>query len=208
MTRGVVNPDSPDWDRWKLDNPGQVPPVLNGAPAVFPLGGEAVVLTRLWQNYLVAINPGMVKTYVGRLLGNTRAFCNGTGFPGRANWIDMADIFLEYPRFDKVRTCARSTFKGAIDGAYLVPEMLDGTTDPPDPAIINPKLTPWLFFAASNLKRSGTLFPFDNGSTYSWTPDPLKMFSYLPHVRGKTVIRIPLNHVVKTDRVESPYLTY
>jgi hypothetical protein len=192
----------------------QNPGGFAGAPAVFVLRETAVKLTDVWQKFLIAINIGMEAQYVSTLLGNTKAFTNATGFPGKKNYILNEDLDAnEYPRFDKSRTCARSVFTGTKDGDFLIPDMLDGNQPPPEPLVINPRAYPWLFFAANNISAEGSIFPFANGAYYDWTPDPTKPYSFLPHVvefeNGKNPVRIPLSNLIQLplgSRVPSPYI--
>ena len=197
--RDAVDPNNPD--------------SFAGAPAVFILHTTSVKLTESWQTYLVNTNPSMQAQHVSALLGNAKAFSNGTGFPGRKNFIVNVDLDKnEFPRFDKSRTCARSIFTGRKDGDFLIPEMLDGTQSPPLAEVINPRTHPWLFFTANNISPGGSIFPFANGGLYDWSPDPIKPFSYLPHVvefeSGRNPVRIPLSNLVQLSpgsRVPSPY---
>lgn len=209
-TRKIVNPDHPDWD----EMPDDEVVTLRGAPAVFVLHESPVLLTKAWQEYLVTINPGMERRHVAALLGYRKAFSNGkqNGFNDEvphANYILGQDLSASsLPRFDKCRTCARAVFKGAVDGNFLVPEMMDGNKAPP--AGVTPKTHPHLFFTANNINAGGDVYPFPNGALYNWTPDLHKPYVFMPHVvkfiNGASPVRIPLKNLVRVDRWTSPYI--
>lgn len=77
-----------------------------GYPEVFRINPfHSVLLTSpvqwLWRN----MNPNMTAEKFCTLFGNTLAFTNGTGFPGRANHILGTDLDENDPRFDQARIC-------------------------------------------------------------------------------------------------------
>lgn len=51
------------------------------------------------------------KCFTGTL-ETTVAYCNGQGFPGRANWVTMQDLDKELPKYDKMRTNGTVCHKG------------------------------------------------------------------------------------------------
>ena len=201
--RGVVDPGNPN--------------ALPGAPAVYVLHESSMTFTRQWQEAMVYWNGGMTAQHIAALFGSSTAFCNGdqNGFnpniPHRNYFTNENLDASSYPKFDKIRTCARSIFRGLVGNGYLIPDMMDGTQPPP--LSVHPSTHPWLFFAANNMNGKGTTFPFAHGGFYNWTPDgPLRPYSFLPNVvkfiNGENPIRIATSRVVPSYQLESPYRSY
>ena len=211
--RPVVDPENPD--------------ALKGAPEVFVLLDYSVPVTKQWQFYCRAINPAMAVQHIAALFGDEKAFCNGQGFGNpnnlRANYLLEEDLTFPLPKFGKVYTCGGSVLAGNVSGSYLIVETLDGNREPPlrpghkypqsvdeinpDDYLFLPETHPWLFLVAVNVKSNGTAFPFANGGVYSWTPDPTRPFSFLPHV-SRYEVRYPLSKLKKVPLgapVPSPY---
>lgn len=166
-------------------------------PMVYWWKEESMPISKEWQLYLCAMNYGMELRYVSALLGNSKAFCNGTGFGDddeRQNWILQTNLDSRIlPAFSKCFTCGGATVE-IVDGVVT---MMDGSRNPElrsdlfypltrqqalDPASYKylPETHPHLFFACVNVNDDFTPTPFPNGALYSWygtTP-----VSFLPHV--------------------------
>lgn len=204
-------------------------------PAVFPLSDEQMKVTKEWQYFLVAINPGMKLHNVSGLLNNSKAYCNHHGFISdeadksdgpRANFIKEEDLNADLPVFNKVFTHARATHTGreVTEGGktFLIVDTLDGTNPPPmkpgkarpqklkdirmEDYLYNPKETPLLFFVSNNVALDGRLFPFPKGSKYSWMPNT-DFYVFMPLVSDK-VVKSPLEEWIKLppgSPIPSPY---
>lgn len=82
-------------------------------PAVFVLWEDPhAVFEKQWQLYTRAINHNMSVQHVAALFGSTRWAFNGTGFPGRHDYLTGVDADQKDPNTDKVRTCARNVLAG------------------------------------------------------------------------------------------------
>ena len=199
-----------------------------GCPAVFTLlePNLKVPLTRDWQYYIRAINPGMSPARVAAIFGYFRAFCNGTGLGDpddpRANFLQNEDLLAPFPQFDKDRTCSRSVMTGTVDGSFLLAQTFDGNIRPPlkpgrtypakladvdlDDYLYAPRTHPWLFFSANIVGERGQVVPFPNGAVYAWTGDGAPR-TFLPHV-SRHQVRYPLSRLRKLTEAEpvpSPY---
>ncbi len=113
-------------------------------PAVFPICGTQFTLTREWQHYIAAINYHMALNHVAALFGNSKAFCNGSGYRDpdapnddpRANWILEEDLQYPPPQFSRMWTCANACHTGhevvnPVGNRVLISDCLDGTQPPP-----------------------------------------------------------------------------
>lgn len=205
----------PDWEH-------QVRPTAP-TPAVFPLLEQNVIMTREWQFYLVAINPGMELRRVSAILEYHRAFANGTGFEDpadpRADFILRRNLTYPLPAMDKVRTCARSTLKGTLSGTSVTLDMLNGNEPPPlkpgfshplrvedvnpEAYLYLPQTHPWYFFAANIVQADGRLIPFPNGASYTWVGDNTPR-TFVPHVSRFTIV-YPLSRLVPVTSPPYPY---
>lgn len=212
-----------------------------GCPAVFVLmePNEKVEITEQWQYYLIGINYLMTLQHVSDILDHALAFANGTGLtkPGvpRRNYILGVNLDAEdergnpaLPKFDKDRTCSRSTMTGVEVGDYLKVTTLNGNLPPPlkagksyprsvaeinpDDYLYHPKnmTQRHLFFAANVVaSKSGgrsSVAPFPRGAIYPWTGDNLP-YTWLPHVSRK-IIYYPKSKLVKLplgSPIPSPY---
>lgn len=189
-----------------------------GYPDIIPLdtgGGSRVILTREWQLYIAAINPHMPKNKVAGMLGNGVAFTNGTGFNGvpRQNWLTNENLkALQFPMFDKVRTCSYACHTGTIEGNLLRLTMLDGNLPPPNIAEVNPLSHPHFFFHATIVwvDQNGVELsrkPFINKRAiapewgYNFEVTLMPLVSNYP-------ILVPLSIVQPVSEYKLPYLNY
>lgn len=87
---------------------------LNGVRLALLRGIEASYRTfgLLGDGELTVDERDIIEKCFSGTLGNTVAFCNGQGYPGRANWVTMQDLGLENPKFDKVRLCGTVSYTG------------------------------------------------------------------------------------------------
>lgn len=125
-------------------------PNTNGCPAVWVLNEPRLKtkITKYWQIYLCAINPGIRPKQVMAELGCTRALANKTGFgcsTPRRNYITGENKDAADPLFDKDRTMSRSmlvsadgieydenfTFLGKPKRGYVILKTFDGDRPPP-----------------------------------------------------------------------------
>ena len=193
-------------------------------PAVFPMHESRVTITKQWQFFIRAINPGMSLQHVAALFGPTKAFTNRPPDDKRANYLQDGKQSRPDPEFDKVRTCALSVMTGVVSGDELIVTMLDGSEPPPlkegrsypervedinpDDYLFTPQTHRHFFFAANIIKRDGKIVPFPHGAIYDWTNDG-KMYSWLPHVkRAKFEVRYPLSNLIELPAgapIPSPY---
>jgi hypothetical protein len=203
-------------DPWAVRNPTDIP----GTPEVYPLLDYSVIITEQWQYYLIAMNGGMALQHISAALGKNKAFTNTTAFPGSANYILGEDLVAEPPRFGKVYTCGGSLLSGRIENDMLTVVTMNGNTDPLlkpgrvyptriseiniDNYLFNPREHPWMFVTALNVSDGGVPFPFAHGGYYSWTPEPTRMFTFIPLVSRRPVI-YPASRVQKVRQWVSPY---
>ena len=201
---------------------------LGGCPQVFILKDESFRLTQQWQYYVRAINYKMDPKRVAMIFDWLRAFSNGNaGFnkPGNPlkNYFTNEDLDApEFPKLDKIRTCARSVMTGLESADDLLVTTLDGNDMPAlkpgrvyptsidrvsiDDYVYTPRTHPWLFFVANNIQRDGDTVPFsDDGGIYPWSaPRPV---TYLPHV-CRSSVWYPKSNLIKLragDGLPSPY---
>lgn len=165
-------------------------------PMVWTLDELSMPITKEWQIFLCAINPGVLPRHMSANLGYDKAFTNFNGFGDpedpRRNHILNEDLSYPLPRFDKVRTCGNA-FIEMIGGKLT---MLDGNKPPElKPGIVQPqsiyearmdmykytpKTHPHLFFKAVGTGYDGLPNPFPNGAVYDWSgTEPVTFF---PHV--------------------------
>lgn len=122
----------------------------NGCPAVWVLNEPVLKtkITKYWQIYLCAMNPGITPKQVMNELGCTRAIANKTGFgcsTPRRNYITGEDKDAADPLFDKDRTMSRAMvmsldgkeydedfiFQGDVRRGYIVLKTFNGNGPPP-----------------------------------------------------------------------------
>lgn len=121
-----------------------------GLPEVFRLDPDIhVPLTRerqwLWRN----MNPHITDLQWTALLGNTLAFTNGTGFPGKRNWILGQDLDKQDPAFDQTRVCGGAVLCGREYGSKLFIESID--VNKPLPTAEYVLRRRWLYYEAINI---------------------------------------------------------
>ncbi len=193
-------------------------------PAVFTMHEHRVKITKQWQFFIRAINPGMSLQHVAALFGPTKAFTNRARNDSRASYLTGTKLSRPDPEFDKVRTCALSVLTGVESGEDLIVTMLDGSQEPPlkegrsyperveeihlDDYLFTPQTHRHLFFVANIIRRDGRTLPFPHGAVYDWTHDG-KPYTWLPHVkRGHVEVRYPLSKLIQLPsgaEVPSPY---
>lgn len=206
-------PSSGDlWQFLPSDNPREYlrnHPGTDGTADVVVLSEEPpdTQMTRAWQLFLLALNPGMQKNNIVSLIGTRKAFSNGTGFPTRAgdpekaNWID--NTFRDYPvpTLDKDRTCAFNYCTGVQTGSYVLITTLDGNAPPPDINLVNPITHPYLFFHCTIVKQDGRIRPFPNGAP-AWGVNMNVVF--LPLVSMRPIF-YPLSRLRPVSEIRLPY---
>lgn len=178
---------------------GRTDRARSGNPMMFFLREGSCLITREWQWYLMAINPGMTTHNIAMLLDNTKAFCNGTGFYGttdRQNWIENENITAQaLPAWSKVYVCGGAVVEiiggvvTTMDGS-APPLLADGYSYPMSQVQArnircyrySPQSHPHLFFAAVNTHDDGTPVPFPHGATYPWYRGGQMPVSFIPLV--------------------------
>lgn len=193
-------------------------------PAVFPLHESRVTVTKQWQFFIRAINPGMSLQHVAALFGPTKAFTNRSVGDKRADHLQGEKLGRDDPEFDKVRTCSLSVMTGVVRGEELIIAMLDGSQPPllkdgrshpervddinPDDYLFTPRTHRHFFFAANIIKRDGKTVPFPHGALYDWTNDD-RPYTWLPHVkRAQFEVGYPLSKLTPLptgEPIPSPY---
>lgn len=200
------------------------PTEIAGTPEVFVLYDYSIPLTQQWQYFCRAANMGMTPAKVAALFGDRKAFCNrmGLGEPSdpRADWLNEENTGREDPKLSKAYTCGGSLLAGEPEGNYLWVRHFDGNQPPPlkpgkayplrvedidpDDYVYHPSNAPWMFLVAVNVTDKGSPFPFNNGGLYSWTPEPSRPFTFLPHVSRRQVL-YPLAKLERVTEWVSPY---
>jgi len=178
-----------------------------GCPAVMVLNDSPdTTFEKQWQFFLYAINPGMPINAIIALMGHSKALMNNTGIGDesnpRANYLSETDLDTPPPRLDKLRTFARNIHTGVEMGQDLLVKTFDGNNPPPlkpgrtypetlpevnlDDYLITPQTNIEMFLVCNNIKAKGgdetSIFPFDHGGRYQWTPEPTEMYSFFPLV--------------------------
>jgi len=194
---------------------------VNGCPAVMVLNDDPdTIFDKQWQFFLYAINPGMARNAIGGLMGSTKALMNnsGVGNPGapRVNYIEEEDLGYPDPRLDKLRTFARNIHAGTEVGNDLQVKTFDGNFPPPlkpgktypdtlaevnlDDYLITPRTNLEMFLVCNNIRtkpgNQTSIFPFDNGGRYDWTPEQAEIYSFFPLV-SRIRILSPLKNWIK-----------
>jgi hypothetical protein len=195
-------------------------------PAVVVLKDDPhAVFTKQWQFYFRAINYNIPLRYISPNYGTTLAFFNGTGFPGRHDWITGADADQKDPNADKVRTCVRNVITGVREGSMLRVTTFDSRFPPAlkigrsypnsvdeiniDDYTATPRTHPWMFVVESIVNKAGLVKPFDNGATYDWKGDN-HYYTFLPLIsnHGYGDVLYPLNNLIELQPgspIPSPY---
>jgi len=185
------------------------------------------IFDKQWQFFVYAINPGMPQNAIIALMGDSKALMNNTGIGGsngpRANYITGQDLDAPAPRLDKLRTFARNIHTGMEVGNDLQVMSFDGNNPPPlkpgktypetlaevnvDDYLITPRTNLELFLVCSNIKskpgNETSIFPFDNGGIYDWTPEPTQMYSFFPLVSRFRILS-PLSNWIKIPPGSTP----
>lgn len=167
----------------------------SGVPEVFHFDQDAPTkLTHAWQDFIMALNPGMTGDGWRSLAKWDRAFTNGTGYDNPngsiyADFINKRDMTAKPPVEDKCRCCGGANLHGTVSNGVLTIETLDGSKDPP--ALDWVLARPWLYFQCYTIKPDNTNgdFPQNNGKPVYW---PLV-------ANGKVTVKI--NTLIK----EKPY---
>lgn len=192
-----------------------------GCPAVMLLNDDPdTVFDKQWQFFLYAINPGMALNSISTLMGHQKALMNNTGIGDsenpRANYILGTELDAPPPRLDKLRTFARNIHTGVEMGQDLLVKTFDGNNPPPlkpgksypntlsevklDDYLITPQTNLEMFLVCNNIRAKAdnqtSIFPFDNGGRYAWTPEPTEMYSFFPLVSRFRIIS-PLKNWIK-----------
>jgi hypothetical protein len=206
------------------DDEGALGEIRNCAPcpAVFVLQESVVKVTKEWQFFIRAINPGMTIKQIVALFDPHKAFTNRATDDDRKNYLEGKHMDCEELTFDKVRTCALSVLTGAVNGEMLNVVVMDGNKPPPlkpgrsqpqkvaeiklDDYLYTPQTHRHLFFAANIVRADGKINPFPNGAVYSWTGDG-KPYTWLPHV-SRFSVQYPLSNLTQLPAgpsIPSPY---
>jgi len=188
----------------------------SGYPAVIVLHDEAdTVFEDQWQYYLYAINYGMLKNNVAHLMGDTKAYMNGSGLydsnEPRENLIMNEDLGEPHPFYDKLRTNALNTHAARdFDNVYYQIACLNGQAYPPmklnkvrpksvadidsglvtmDDYLYTPKSHPFYFIACNNFNikadKTTAIQPFDGGIVRDYMPSN-DIYSFMPLVTHHT----------------------
>lgn len=195
---------------------GEYQTAPSGNPAVIPLRDSPdTIFNEQWQLSMYAHNFGMAKNNVADLMGNQKAFMNGTGVGDpnnpRANFITEEDMNADLPRLKKLITCALNTHavRDYDDTHYQVWTM-DGTKDPlmiagatkptsvddidsgrvkSSDYVYSPFKSLFAFVVPNNFNTKPgnltTISPFPNGLQYPWTPEPDEIYQFFPLVSMK-----------------------
>jgi hypothetical protein len=174
---------------------------LGSAPdvVIFSTGYGRVNLTKEWQLFIRYINPNMKLGNVSALLGDAKAFTNGTGFPGKANYLLWEELDKGLPQFDKDRSCSFACHTGVVEGNNLRLTIMDGNKPPPNDA--NPQTHPWLFFHATMVYDGGTVDAFPHGAP-GW--GLTRNCVWMPLVATHALF-VPLTNVTSVSSYLLPY---
>lgn len=167
-------------------------------PMVFVFNEASMELTREWQLYIVAINPGMKINHIAALMDYKKAFCNqlGTGSSTpRRDYILGENLDAPLPKLDKVRTCGNA--KLMIANGFVV--LMDGTRSPalktgavhPKTAdeartalsryVFTPQTHPHLFLNCVTTRPDFEVGAWPGAVVYEWTGDNFPR-CFMPHV--------------------------
>lgn len=118
-------------------------------------------LTKLWQEFIMELNPKMSKKKFRDFLAWNKAFTNRTGFGmpiPRADFINGRNLNAKLPVWDKWRVCGGALLHGTLNGDLLTVETLNGSQEPPDVSWVLAR--PWLFFRCYSVIRDGSYIDF------------------------------------------------
>jgi hypothetical protein len=216
--RKVLTPATPSVQLYQYGEDEQVLGEVRGCaaggcPAVMVLNDNPdTIFDPQWQFFLYAINPGMSLNAIIALMGDAKALMNNTGIGDpdspRANYIEGTNLDNPAPRLDKLRTFARNIHTGVEMGQDLLVKTFDGNNPPPlkpgktypntvaevnlDDYLITPQTNLEMFLVCNNIRskpgNETSIFPFDNGGRYPWTPEPTEMYSFFPLVSQFQII--------------------
>jgi len=191
-------------------------------PAVFVLHESRVKVTREWQFFIRAINPGMTIKALVALFDPHKAFTNRATDDERKNYLEGVNLDCEDLEFDKVRTCALAALSGTVEGNMLNVTVMDGDNPPPlkpgrsqpktlqeinlDDYLYTPQTHRHLFFAANIIRADNKIIPFPKGAVYPWTHDD-RPYTWLPHV-SRFQVKYPLSKLTQLPAgspIPSPY---
>lgn len=163
-------------------------------PEVFRLKPDHSILLDparqwLWKN----INPKLSRENWRKLLGNTLAFTNGTGFPGHADYVNGLEMGSGLPRMDQARICGGAVVTGKVIGDKLWVAGVD--TRKPLPSAEYVMRRRWLYFYNVTARASGNIGRFPQGDGID-TFTPLFM---------STDCYLLLSDLVKINGIPSPY---
>ncbi len=159
-------------------------------PMIYYFSEEAMPVTKEWQFYIMAINPGVDPKYLANLFGSTKAYANGDNGYGQGetkqNWFTGENTNSPYvPVMPK-------TFTGGdaiVEYQNGIVKLIDGNLSP------NYDIMPWknpeLFFACVTTGKDGYSHPFPNGALYDWYKGGRTPVTFLPHVRRRGSINFP-----------------
>jgi hypothetical protein len=106
---------------------------------------------RLWKD----LNPALDVEHFGTLLGNTVAWTNGTGWPGRKNVLLGENLDQADPAFDHPRLCGGALLKGAEwNGTLFIQSMLVSDPVPAADYVLD---RPWLWYWGTQIAPSGNV---------------------------------------------------
>lgn len=160
-----------------------------------------VKLTKGWQLYIAALlRQYMPSTFTKAdldrafraLLGTSEAWCNGSGYPQagsgspKADYVAGTNLTSPLPRLDRSRIAGGNvvhvldeTPVNIAGHPHLKVETLN-MNSVPDPAVVNPRLTPWLVFFCT------TVTPF-NVVTKKPSPTGPWICGRFPQLKGNDV---------------------
>jgi hypothetical protein len=186
---------------------------------------QHAIFTEQWQYFVRAINYSMSIQHVSQLYEKGRAFFNGTGFPGKRNYLTGEGVGKDDPNADKVRSCLDNVVTGVETGTYLRVKCFDSRQNPPlkpgrsypttiseiniDDYLITPESNIEMFVVANIINTANELNPFPNGAVYPWTGS-IRPFSFYPVINnyGYGDVLYPMSKVKKLPLGSKPPIPY
>lgn len=156
----IIDYDSGNWnyggDGYRLGKVrGAVLDSNKGMPEVYRLDDQQTLLDCGWQRLWRAINPKLSDGTWGSLLGNSLAWTNRTGFPGRYNCITGEDFGQKNPAFNSSIVNGGAVLKCTVQGdSLLVNNLMVDSTPPPAEEMLE---SPWLWFWGTTILPSGKI---------------------------------------------------
>lgn len=108
-------------------------------------------LIKLWRD----LNPFLSLETFGTILGNSFAFTNNTGWPGRRNCLTNKDMTAQDPTFHAPLICGGAVLKGSAMGDRLFIQNLSNREVVPPASYVMAR--PWLWFYAVQVAPSGNI---------------------------------------------------